>query len=143
MASQFIGAEHDVPRQPDFLVGRLLPAHLEHLLHRRLQRRLHQAKICGEESQHVIGIGADGSRGRQPTNHHIGLTTQVLVVSGRVSFEIVQKAAVAGIPIVCAVSAPSSLAVEAGARFGQTVVGFVRDDRANVYTRPERIDIGA
>ena len=65
------------------------------------------------------------------------------MVSGRVSFEIVQKAAVAGIPIVCAVSAPSSLAVEAAERFGQTVVGFVRDDRVNVYTRPERVDVGA
>jgi FdhD protein len=71
------------------------------------------------------------------------LSDQVLFVSGRVSFEIVQKAAVAGIPIVCAVSAPSSLAVDAGARFGQTVVAFVRDGRANVYTRPDRIDFEA
>ena len=71
------------------------------------------------------------------------LSDQVLFVSGRVSFEIVQTAAVAGIPVVCAVSAPSSLAVEAGARFGQTVVAFVRDGRANVYTRPDRIDFEA
>jgi FdhD protein len=68
------------------------------------------------------------------------LTDEVLMVSGRVSFEIVQKAAVAGIPIVCAVSAPSSLAVDAANRFGQTLVGFVRGDAANVYTHPERID---
>jgi FdhD protein len=71
------------------------------------------------------------------------LSEQVLLVSGRLSFELVQKAAVAGIPLLCAVSAPSSLAVEAAARFGQTVVGFVRGDRANVYTHPERIELGA
>jgi FdhD protein len=67
------------------------------------------------------------------------LADHVLQVSGRASFEIVQKAAVAGIPIVSAVSAPSSLAVEAGNRFNMTIVGFVRDGRCNVYTRPERV----
>jgi FdhD protein len=65
----------------------------------------------------------------------------VCIVSGRVSFEIVQKAAMAGVPIVCAVSAPSSLAIDAARRFGQTLVGFVRGDSANVYTHPERVDL--
>jgi len=70
------------------------------------------------------------------------LTDAVLMVSGRLSFEIVQKAAVAGIPMLCAVSAPSSLAVAAAERFGQTVVGFVRDDRCNIYTGAERVALG-
>jgi FdhD protein len=67
----------------------------------------------------------------------------VLMVSGRMSFEIVQKAAVAGIPFLCAVSAPSSLAVAAAERFGQTIVGFLRDDRLNVYTGADRVDLDA
>ena len=69
------------------------------------------------------------------------LSERILQVSGRASFEIVQKAAVAGIPIVSAVSAPSSLAVDAGERFGMTVVGFVRDGRLNVYSHPERVAV--
>jgi FdhD protein len=71
------------------------------------------------------------------------LRDRLLLVSGRVSFEIVQKAAVAGIPITCAVSAPSSLAVEAGERLGMTVVGFLRGDNFNVYSHRERVDLEA
>jgi FdhD protein len=74
-------------------------------------------------------------------DRQVPLAHDVLMVSGRVSFEIVQKAAVAGIPVVCAVSAPSSLAIDAARRFGQTLVGFVRGDSANVYTHPERLDL--
>ncbi|MEA2477939.1 MAG: FdhD protein [Actinomycetota bacterium] len=78
--------------------------------------------------------------GRSLLSTEIPLNDAVLMVSGRTSFEIVQKAAVAGIPIVCAVSAPSSLAVDAAESLGMTLVGFVRDDSFNVYTHPERID---
>jgi FdhD protein len=69
------------------------------------------------------------------------LGQRMLMVSGRVSFEIIQKAAVAGIPIVCAVSAPSDLAIEAADRLGVTLVGFLRGDGFNVYAHDERIDL--
>jgi FdhD protein len=75
--------------------------------------------------------------------HELPLAEQVVLVSGRVSFELVQKAAMAGVPIVCAVSAPSSLAVHAAERFGVTVVGFLRGDRFNVYAHPARVDAAA
>jgi FdhD protein len=71
--------------------------------------------------------------GRLPLRDHI------VMVSGRSSFEIMQKCLVAGVPIVCAISAPSSLAVDVAREFGMTLVGFLRGNRFNVYAGSERI----
>ena len=79
--------------------------------------------------------------GSQVLANAMPLGQRILMVSGRVSFEIIQKAAVAGIPIVCAVSAPSDLAIEAADRLGVTLVGFLRGDGFNVYAHDERIDL--
>jgi FdhD protein len=79
----------------------------------------------------VIGFGFLNAR--LPFDRH------VLLVSGRASFEIMQKALAARIPIVCAVSAPSSLAVEFARESGQTLVGFLRETSFNIYSNPVRI----
>jgi FdhD protein len=67
------------------------------------------------------------------------LPADVLMVSGRTSFEILQKSLAARIPIVAAVSAPSSLAVEFAREMGQTLIGFLRENRMNIYTHPQRV----
>lgn len=72
-------------------------------------------------------------------DNSVPLTKFGLLVSGRVSFEIIQKAAIAGIAFIAAVGAPSNLAVETADRFGITVVGFVREGKANVYTHDHRV----
>jgi FdhD protein len=71
--------------------------------------------------------------GRLPLSDHI------VMVSGRSSFEIMQKCLVAGVPIVCAISAPSSLAVDVARGFGMTLVGFLRGNKFNVYAGSQRI----
>jgi FdhD protein len=78
-------------------------------------------------------LGWAATRGQLP------LVGQVLVVSGRVAFEIVQKAATAGVPMIAAVSAPTSLAVDLAESLGMTLVGFIRHGGMNVYTRSDRV----
>lgn len=79
--------------------------------------------------------------GRMLMSDQLPLSRTALFVSGRSSFEIVQKAFLGGIPLVAAVSAPSSFAVDLARRTGITLLGFVRDDRFNVYTHPERVSV--
>jgi FdhD protein len=79
--------------------------------------------------------------GSQVLDGELPLHRRILMVSGRVSFEIVQKAAVAGIPILAAVSAPSDLAIETAERLGSTLIGFLRADGFNVYSHDGRIDL--
>jgi FdhD protein len=77
--------------------------------------------------------------GRKLMDNEVPLANSMLFVSGRSSFEIVQKAFLAGIPFVAAVSAPSSLGIELARTAGITLLGFVRDNRFNIYTHADRV----
>ena len=107
---------------------------------------LHAAGLFTSEGD-VVTVREDVGRhnavdkviGEQLLAGALPLDERILQVSGRVSFEIVQKAAVAGIPVLSAVGAPSSLAVDAAERLGVTVVGFVRDGGCNIYSYPDRV----
>lgn len=81
----------------------------------------------------VIGSALLGEQ--LPLNNHL------VMVSGRASFEILQKCTAAGVPIVCSVSAPSSLAVSVAKEFGITLIGFLRGERFNVYAGVERLNL--
>ena len=109
---------------------------------------LHAAGLF-ETDGRVVAVREDVGRhnaldkliGSRVRAHELPLWDRILMVSGRVSFEIVQKAAVAGVPLICAVSAPSDLAVRLADRLGVTLVGFLRGDSFNVYTHDGRVDL--
>jgi FdhD protein len=111
---------------------------------------LHAAALFTPEGE-VIGVREDIGRhnavdklvGSRALAGSLPAHETVLLVSGRASFEIVQKAAVAGMPILCAVSAPSDLAVATAEDVGMTLVGFLRDGSFNIYEAAERIDLEA
>ena len=77
--------------------------------------------------------------GRALLDERVPASDSILVVSGRAGYEIVQKSITAGIPVLAAVGAPSSLAVALAREFNQTLVGFLKGDRFNVYSAPERL----
>ncbi len=108
---------------------------------------LHAAGLFTAEGETVVvreDVGrhnaVDKLVGWAAMNGRLPLSGHVLMVSGRASYEIMQKALAAGLPAVCAVSAPSSLAVDLAREFGMTLVGFLRGERCNVYADANRVE---
>lgn len=74
-------------------------------------------------------------------NDDFSLKDRIVLLSGRASFELIQKCAMAGVPIICAIGAPSSLAVETAENFGITLVGFLKNGNANIYCGADKINL--
>jgi FdhD protein len=142
----------DFPRLPagPNLPARLLPALADRL--REVQSvfeatgGLHAAGLFNSDGTLLVAredIGrhnaVDKVVGSQLLAHNLPASNAFLAVSGRAGYEVVQKAIAAGIPVLVAVGAPSSLAVQTAVAFGMTLVGFLKHDRFNVYSGSERL----
>lgn len=89
----------------------------------------------------LIGAGLGAEKTENSGNLHLPFSNYILLLSGRASFELIQKAAMAGIRFVCAIGAPSSLAVQMAKELNITLIGFLREHRFNIYAHPNRVFI--
>ena len=145
-------AVHSAPLPEGPIVKRSLLARLPDLLEQPTFERtggLHATGLFDTGGQLLIvreDVGRHNAMdkviGRALLDGMVPLGERILCVSGRLSFELVQKAAVAGAPILVGVGAPSSLAVSLADERGITLCGFARRGNTNVYTHPERVDSG-